>query len=1097
MRIPLMEQPGKENIQNNKQKTDKNTTIDNDILESNSSPSKKIQINIPRRLSLEEEQTFKKLRTDDADNENQEERDTSFTNEAICNQKKITTKTALRKNENRTVTSHSSDLIYNANTDNLDLQESNEPKTELFLIPNKFQSLSEVTSYLKMAMNTFDAQSRDYMVKIFRDFEIDENEPEEQLNFLKAIQQLTFTSYFHFVKEYLKTILVKFLNSNCQVPKELKLLSFEILLTHFDSKLTFQTLITLYSSIDTFRISSSSFRNYCLLKCLSNILKSDLSDPKQKSVDLRLETTFDCIRSFENCIPFVEYLTRNTENTICRYFLVLISYEFLRSINIDLLSTKLHNIPKDLNDNTISRIFASFSELKNSFEKSKSHVFRKENINENTIAKISHVEFNTNIPQNEYDSKARNNEVMDKNLVVENRNLDRDLIEQLENLIQKLFDFPSTKTILLSIYKRLFFYFLFKNKRLLQSGKVYRVFNKKEIRSIYKQIKNARSSFINVFKQIDQNYLIKEALKSDFVNIQLIQSINQETLNITNLEIFYSLCFSFTEKTMERLELKVFNPAVFFRQFNLKLDKSFHKYLDLTFSSVDLSSTETLNYLLFYSTNFSKFDKLVSLVSLVSLIVDDYSSLFIKGKVQSNNLILRILFNSVSYLNIPLVKRIVPVLRKLILYDEYVLNAGRLYFSIYKYFKLVDSIFTTDVFSSISKKLNVVDSFLPLKAAINHCNFKEMFKSAIQNDKDDTKNEDIQQYDSLLRENVDDSISHSVESSSRHQSNFKATDIISKSLIFYLYHNPEFSFEYQDLLITTLTNKNNNSLVLLEYLKNNVGCSSFFISENIHIFYDLFFHFDFSNTGEIKFPFQNDISEIFLDSLKMKIILPCMAIPYILPQYDCNYLYKNHLESCINCINDCLYIVSRIIREVLKKLTTDESDNGQNIGMNNHPDDNFSNFGNLQDENDQHTDNSYGLEDTTPAVRNIQGTENRNDTLNKLESAQFESNRSNKVVNKRIFENIFSSQISNNFFHSLSLKFSLKKILDKIDYQDDILIVFIILRQLKKFNKKEKQMVISHIQENCSDEKILDLIEKAKEFFDKNSRNNLPVDFIS
>jgi hypothetical protein len=77
------------------------------------------------------------------------------------------------------------------------------------------------------------------------------------------------------------------------------------------------------------------------------------------------------------------------------------------------------------------------------------------------------------------------------------------------------------------------------------------------------------------------------------------------------------------------------------------------------------------------------------------------------------------------------------------------------------------------------------------------------------------------------------------------------------------------------------------------------------------------------------------------------------------------------------------------------------------------------------------------------------------------------------------------------------LKFSLKKILDKIDYQDDILIVFIILRQLKKFNKKEKQMVISHIQENCSDEKILDLVEKAKEFFDKNSRNNLPVDFIS
>lgn len=1014
-------------------------------------------------------------------------------------------------------------------------------------------SIKSINSYIQDAIQSFNESVKDNLIKIFQNFVVDEAQPDEMLAFLKILQNLVQTSYFHFIKFPLRSILLKILNINCKVSKELKLLSFELLSYNFDPFETFNALISLYNVIDVFRVARSQFRNYCLFKCLSQIIAGELEqfnskEKPLKKVILNLNNTLHCIQSLENCVPFVEYLIRNTESTVARYSILLICYDFLKNINVDLLSMKIQNIPKDLNDNLVSKIFLNFSELKNSFDKKvqmpQLHECNsqadQEKINKMQNSSLTESKdihsCNLNIEGDMKDDKSFQITSLLSENSSKHTNLDtEDFIQCFDLLIQRLFDFPSTKTIILSIYKRLFFYFLHQRKRIFQSIKIYKIFSKDEIRFIYKQIKNSEASFINIFKQLGQHYLLKEVQRTDDINFSLISSINQEKLNENQLRLFYSLCFSLVEKRKEIFHIKVYNSTLFCEQLSQKLDNSCLRYFSVEFNSpINLQSVATLEYLYLYTQfdSSGKFEKMVSIVTLVSLIVDEPNSLFAKNKVEFHVLILKILFNVVKFLNVPLVKRLVPVLRKLILFDEYVLYAGRLYFAIYQTFKMIDPIFTGDVlFSSmrstevVSKELNAefssFDSSLPIKAAINNNSFESSFKKAWtliveskkailnkplttvpiipETESQKPSNLNLTEYDKTITEKTTEDPSHAFNEAEHTFLIFSSlssisANFLSKSLIFYLYYNPAFSFEYTPILLSILSKRDKNTLFLLEYLKFHVDKCVSFISEAIDDLYDLYFYFE-QNINEIIFPFQKSITQLLFESLKAKAILPCMAIPYVLPQNNCYFIYRNHLDSCINCVNDSLDLICRNIRRVIKKISGYQDSNKIEDSMRSSNEQNIN-----ENQLDSKLENDF--ESINKSTAHKEGisliTNHEFDNESEINSTVEQMKPNNtKVISKDTLNSLFSTQIPNNFFHTLSLRTSLKKILLKLDYQNDILIVYVILKQLQSFNKKEKQMIISHVLENCFDEGALNLVDKAKQFYEKNPKGDLPVDFIN
>lgn len=939
----------------------------------------------------------------------------------------------------------------NSNMETNHSANSSNPTNNLSANFNDFaDSLSNINDFIKSAVNSFNEPNKDSILQILDNLNNSQlpGNDSEILVFIKLINELITTPYFHFISIPLRSLLFKILCCSCKVQKEIKLFSFEILFNNFDSKELFHSFICLYSSIDILRVSNASFRNYCLLKCLTKVVVTN-----QELINFSF-----CIQDLENCIPFVEYLTRTIEVPICRYLLILISYDFLRNVKGDLLSLKLQDVPKDLNDSVISKVFTVFPAIKSEFESN-------EVMNGNDAINAVNDDANVVDRNGTNDNKAVN----DINAVTDVDKAGTDAIKAvndtcsmsaentLSDLLIKLFNCTSIRTILLSIYKRLFFYFLIKNKRLFQTGKVFKIFSKNEKTFIYKHIKTHRTAFINIFKQIDHKFIIKEALKSD-INLNLL--INQEKLESSELSIFYNLCFSYVQKHRDFIKMKVFSPFHFCSQFNKCLDKSFIKYIEIHFiKPLDLKCKESLKFInefnIFNISN-RKVNSFVDPVALVSELADCPGNLFIKSNIEQNILILNILCN--TELNVLLVKRLVPVLRKLILYKEYTLYSGRLYYFIYKTFNMTDPLFTSDILHKDLHK-NICESLI-IKAGLNNNTFEESFIRALsQYDTGNSKNKDRNRNDDENRgenrcDNSNDENRDICENDTDPNSIINVNVIyeyplvIVNSIIFYLYYNPTFSFEYPQILSSALQMKNQSTFYLLEYLKMYVNnnssinlnsCTSFIV-ESLSSLYDLYFYFEVINNSLI-FPFQSHVLEILFGALKLKVLLPCMAIPYVLTQHNCNFIYKNYLESCVNCINDCLYVTSSSIRESIRKIK---------------------------------------------AVTRI---ENEVEMDNKiLENESF--------VPELLLKSLFNLKLANNFIYSLSLVAPLKKILSKLDYQDDILSVFIVLRQLREFGKSDKKVIISHILENISDEQIMKLIEDSKDFYEKNSRGELPIHFI-
>ncbi|ELA40840.1 uncharacterized protein VICG_02123, partial [Vittaforma corneae ATCC 50505] len=754
-------------------------------------------------------------------------------------------------------------------------------------IQNKSNDIPSIFSD-NLSLKVFNEHTKDELIPFITNLDVNTLSP-STIHVFKLICE---SPYFHFVSNKLRSFLFKVLNFKTDLPKESKLLTGEYLSRYFCPVDNFRDLSTLYSTVDTFKVSRTTFRNSILLQSLTDIFI------QSRDKNQLFESLEQCFQYLPQCISFVEFLCKNPTNFICRHFLIVYCFGFLRSIKADLLSIKSVEDVKEVDESVASRIFVSFSEI----------------YNESTGDG-----FNTKTNDSVIDENKSNTSTGNK--PSSNTDVNHTLSN---NLIFSLFNSENMKSILLSIYKRLFFFFLFKNRRIFQGLKIFSIFTKEEKSSIYKNIKKYRPSFVNIFKQIDQGYLLRSIANNSASNVasvngDLILAIKEERLDEENLRAFYSSYFFCLENSRTPLKIKCVNLEIFCDEFNSRLDRSFIKYIKISENVND--GCYTLNMLKFMHCIAKEINKqvdnsdgidtslmaLIDTVQLVSLIVDDPPSLLDPSKIDYFNVLLCILFNCFRLLNSPLVMRLLPVLRRILAYKEYTMNAGKLYNRIYEIYKFKDPLYSMDMDS------NTMSSLL-VKSAINHPSFESAFSIYIQKYNTEILLEKDKAINSFDKDGSVVDLLPPFEKG-----------VVSNSLIFYIQYNPLFSVSFSSILVDTLKRKNQSTKYFLSILKENTSQCSSFITRNINAIQELFFHFE-KQVDCTVYPFEWDILEVLFESLKAKIILPCMAIPYILCRKDCLYVFKNYKESCVNCINDCIYTLRRRIVSILNSYKDDNSD---------------------------------------------------------------------------------------------------------------------------------------------------------------------------
>lgn len=877
-----------------------------------------------------------------------------------------------------------------------------------------------ICNFIDINKSTFNESNRNILYESLEELKVDLSSDSQLLALINALSQLTKTSYFYFLSSSIYPALLKLLNSKVKCQIQTKVLAFEFLNENYDTDRLFKTIMEMYNSIDSSRIGRRSFRNYAAHRLLENIFNSIVATDASKIHEVHSQVNADTVKDttkldfffdkrqihfllelsecLNHCIPFAEFLSRNTDDALCCTFMLIYTYSFLGKIKEDLMNIKKIEEIKNVEENIIAKIFLRMNEIL--------HFYKKD---EN--AKYSCI-------------------------------------------LKTLYKSNNLRSVVLTVLKRLFNFFSIKNKRLLNAIKVPKIFNKKEKDFLHRNLKDHTLAYTNVFKQLDYRYLLKLMHKiqvSDKSSSLLLENINQDQLDEVDLVKFYDFYSKFIDYWKSSIKsIKIKHMDVFARLFNRKIDKTFIRFV--TFNSVASYESEeviemiaTYFYMIFYLDNRLShvFDKTVDVVELVSRLADTPSNLQIGHKTRYYNNILKILYFMTSSLNKGLIGRIFPILCKLTFHSDYSLNAGRLYRKILDLFKLENRLFEIE-----SVRMN--DFILLAKASVGDPSFEQDYKINLDKNQEILSTKDSQ--NTVTSEN-------NQPEDHKHKSRLMQ-GILDNSVISYLYYNSSFAMNYKNELRDILRRKNKSTISLLEYFLYVTGSNEelnvlfSFISVNITEFYALYnFQLDKSddhgiskneyaannnklaemNENEEKDtrklfiiqhnPFENLILGIFFNSLKIKAVLPCMVIPYLIPKLESGFLHRNHADSCVNCINDTIRLIAcRIIGHCEKK-----------------------------------TDN---------------------------------------VIEMGFLKKLFIKENPVFFLYDMSSYSSIRKILEKIDYQNDFLFVFIVIWHLKPFSRKEKDKFFKHIEENVSEEKIFDLIKKSKSFYEKNSKETLPLDFI-
>lgn len=919
-------------------------------------------------------------------------------------------------------------------------------------------NVKDVLRLISSVIECFNEPNKDALANGLRRMELIYDSDRDLIGMLESFDSLFRSPYSHFVSNTVYSIVSRTLSCKVKSCNQAKILGLAFLLEHYDPLRVFQDMVGMYSMLDTFRIGQKSFRNHVLYRSLLGVYEETFSGSLTANA---YSSILDCAESIGACVPFAEFLSRNVEDFLCRNFMVVYTYSFLSKLTVDLMSIKRAGDLKDDDDLVISRIFPVLYDIKLSVpNQPEKHTAGVGPVATSMMASNEVDTIDLQV-KNEYFTTHGISEICDVSTSANYRNTtpEESVASGSEEMLRTLFRSDSISSIILSVYKRLFNYFLFRNKRMLANTKVPKIFTKKEKNFIFKHLRSNTQSFINVFKQIDQSHILRLQSKScvhDASFLALLRNVREDCLGSNGLLRFYSLYIDFLEFARRPIKIQMRSIEIFSVAFNSRIDKSFSRFVVFRHPVAELSSREVIQMLAHYTSlcgqspihDRSADDGIVDVVEAVSLVVDYPQKLLLKANIRYYNNILRILSNLSSRFSPGLICRIIPILRQLIFCGDYALDSGRLYERLYKKFRFQDGLFTADAFSS--HKL-----VLMAKGSTNHPTFESSFASVI---------------DSMHSGNC----------------NLLAEGVVDNALIFYSYYSPSFALKHQDILQRALKKNNRSTLYFLEYLREHLAgsvahllgapstdpavglvgeCEELFtfMANNMKCLYDLYnndvlFCDDggpqpFGNRACISAggnPFIGPILGIFLDSLRIKAVLPHMVIPYLMPRADCSYLYRNYIDSCVNCINDALYLIASRIRTLLMYCGT-ANDSLQN---------------------------------------------GRPNTTNEDEFCATNDSKDGHDVSENSLSELFERELSVMFLHSICKHSSLKRVVDKIGHQEDLLIVFIILRNLRPFPKGDRETFIRHVEEKVSDEKVFDLLRRSKDFYKKSPRGTLPVHLI-
>ncbi|KAI5150882.1 hypothetical protein ENBRE01_1762 [Enteropsectra breve] len=848
----------------------------------------------------------------------------------------------------------------------------------------------KVTLKLQSIMDDFSPENKlkfEAVMKEMKGCALDNTEQIRLMENFMILNSNINTPYFFFYKEELYELYIASLRSKLKIENNFKIQSADILLEHYSATGLFNTLLVMYSELDTFHVDNVMFKNYLLQKVLHHLY----AENENYTQDF-LFFAQNCVfyENIKYAMGFVEFLIKGHKDPVSANALLSYACNFaVLNLQNDIKDFKKK---EEIEDKIIPKIFTAYYGLMKTLVRHRR--------NSGDLRNNKNGALETHILKDD----SNNLDIKDTGEIEPNRKShikDRHSKNKLFKHNDKK-DIKHSSTVLLSVYKKLFFYFLHRNKRIFASVKVMKVFNRKEIREIYHEIRNTKQSFINVFKQLDCSYLLRELEDTD-----VFLSVDEDKLNSNELETYYkSYIKLLSEKSSienKELSIELKDPLTFARVFMEETDRSFIKQIKVRKNERDCQFIEEIKRFISgpadnfaNSNNYTDFvsfsdmiyyytlihnDIFIDKVSLCSIILDNPDNLLKKRYIYFFNNILEGIHNCLEHINSSLIIKINKILARLIEFSEYRYIAGKI-----------------------------------LNRTISKASLSSSYNNKESNNKESTNNNLIGNSNAIMA---------ALDCPANIENNHVA-------ILYHVLYHPDEIDKYSIEILSLLSHRtdaehldddlNINTLILLRFIEKLflTDCLEntnwfLFVANNLQVFYTI------KNTGLV--------TSIFIQSLKAKAVLPCMVLPYIVPYCSSENIYRKYGESVIDSIS--------IVMEAL--------------------------------------------------VENIR---------RELLAADEEEKDGNKAIDRDTLKRIIERQTKSNFIYILSKFYKVKKIIDKLEYNNDIMIVYLVLKLIRDLSYENKTVFFRSMEENVCEDEILVMVDSSKEFYKKMNNGILPIEYL-
>ncbi|OQS54000.1 hypothetical protein EHP00_518 [Ecytonucleospora hepatopenaei] len=720
----------------------------------------------------------------------------------------------------------------------------------------------------KVQENNFNEREKQILEIIFNLLTIDNfncSTEEYMSSVLELLFELSKTTACFYFKDSFYSLFYIFMRKKLKCSLTLRIKVFKHIRYVSLPERLFTDLYLDYSKLDSTDVYGVSFKNYVLHKLIEKVIISYNDD--KNSLDLTKERVLDVLKMFFNTIDdfnvpsFFNYLKTKINEKPIIIFLLAYTHHWLNNIEVDLFALKNLKALNNVNDSFMLKIFEVFSKIY----------------------------FQVSLESNEQNQS-----------------------EDLFLIIKDIFKSQKLQNIIFSVYQRLFNYVLINSRKTLSKIEIIRCFDMSQQHAIYTKIKQAtfkqgHDIFLNVFKQINVNYVIHEIENTNDIKL-FLDILNDTQIKLTNIQYktvlfyYFKICadsnvivdMEIVKKYLISVSHAFFELDEFYK---LSLSKTPNReynnnllYVDIrnVLNNINFDTPYVLHFIA-YMYEFVEFD----LVELCAIITENEEWLRSKKMYECTKYILIIINNklsklkTISNLNNILVDKMVNTFTKNIIYKEHVKRLGKILFSLANNY---DSLLHDKIIMILKGTVNPSSRFnLVIYGALgDYVNFEKMFNSNMNEISDN----DLFALVLML----------SYPKFKKKKEHF---EIIKNCLneIAEGIHGPDSS-------------KNKHRLVLILeniFIEGRNGDSDLFLRNNISLFTRLYLSHDI-------------LSVIFMYALKDKLVVPNTVIEYLVINKNYKYLYRNFFNVCLNSIFGSINIIyERIKMELVSYQTINQN----------------------------------------------------------------------------------------------------------------------------------------------------------------------------